>query len=161
MNPFCLYFQVLLVFPGEHSVTIEELAQQYREAHSANSHSAALTNSAPRCPNDSHVRSTAEELPAKAASDGGGPSLPTSQTTSCKRPVSDVESESPSVKRLKPDSTDAPEHSSTGEPVDSAPRSLPYERVVFIDSTWNQTKKIFCDERLKGDFEEITVKSLI
>ncbi|XP_013390514.1 DTW domain-containing protein 1-like [Lingula anatina] len=26
----------------------------------------------------------------------------------------------------------------------------PFDRVVFIDCTWNQTKSIFCDERLKG-----------
>ncbi|XP_066268932.1 tRNA-uridine aminocarboxypropyltransferase 1-like [Branchiostoma lanceolatum] len=28
--------------------------------------------------------------------------------------------------------------------------STPFERVIFIDSTWNQTHRIFNDERLKG-----------
>ena len=28
--------------------------------------------------------------------------------------------------------------------------NIPYDRVVFIDSTWNQTHKICTDERLKG-----------
>lgn len=28
----------------------------------------------------------------------------------------------------------------------------PFNRVVFIDSTWNQTKKIYLDERLKGKY---------
>eukprot|EP00058_Branchiostoma_floridae_P021845 XP_002607335.1 hypothetical protein BRAFLDRAFT_113907 [Branchiostoma floridae] len=28
--------------------------------------------------------------------------------------------------------------------------SAPFERVIFIDSTWNQTHRIFNDERLKG-----------
>ncbi|XP_019628506.1 PREDICTED: DTW domain-containing protein 1-like isoform X3 [Branchiostoma belcheri] len=29
-------------------------------------------------------------------------------------------------------------------------QSTPFERVIFIDSTWNQTHRIFNDERLKG-----------
>ena len=28
--------------------------------------------------------------------------------------------------------------------------TFPYSKVVFIDSTWKKTKKIYMDERLKG-----------
>ena len=33
---------------------------------------------------------------------------------------------------------------------ETATKTIPYDKVVFIDSTWNQTKSICNDERLKG-----------
>lgn len=32
---------------------------------------------------------------------------------------------------------------------------FPLQRVVFIDSTWNQTNKIITDERLQGNHERL------
>lgn len=34
-------------------------------------------------------------------------------------------------------------------------QTAPLQRVVFIDSTWNQTNKISTDERLQGEDEEL------
>ncbi|KAH3825884.1 tRNA-uridine aminocarboxypropyltransferase 1-like [Dreissena polymorpha] len=43
-------------------------------------------------------------------------------------------------------------HSSEDEALSKLEESpkLPFERVIFIDSTWNQTRAIFNDERLRG-----------
>lgn len=38
-----------------------------------------------------------------------------------------------------------------GDGAGAEQRASPLQRVVFIDSTWNQTNKISTDERLQGD----------
>lgn len=66
-------------------------------------------------------------------------------------------SDEPKKKRLKcdelGDSTCTAESSQTGtaETKDTESRQCPLQRVVFIDSTWNQTNKISTDERLQGN----------
>lgn len=66
-------------------------------------------------------------------------------------------SDEPKKKRLKcdelEDSTCTAESSQTGtaETKDTESRQCPLQRVVFIDSTWNQTNKISTDERLQGN----------
>ncbi|KAI3376936.1 hypothetical protein L3Q82_000175 [Scortum barcoo] len=62
----------------------------------------------------------------------------------------------PCVKRLKREdvqgATHTAENSELGTPDEakgSEPRVYPLQRVVFIDSTWNQTNKISTDERLQ------------
>ncbi|XP_076035843.1 tRNA-uridine aminocarboxypropyltransferase 1 [Oratosquilla oratoria] len=42
------------------------------------------------------------------------------------------------------------EETSEKEPSTKKAKILPFEKVVFIDCTWNQTKRIYCDERIKG-----------
>lgn len=38
-----------------------------------------------------------------------------------------------------------------GPPSQKRPRPhLPFSKVVFIDCTWNQTRRIYCDERVRG-----------
>lgn len=68
----------------------------------------------------------------------------------------------PCRKRLKTEqvqgSTRTSESSESGTP-DEAKSSVskvdPLHRVVFIDSTWNQTNKISTDERLQGNHERL------
>lgn len=71
-------------------------------------------------------------------------------------------SDEPCRKRLKTEqvqgSTCTSESSESGTP-DEAKSSVskvdPLQRVVFIDSTWNQTNKISTDERLQGNHERL------
>lgn len=53
----------------------------------------------------------------------------------------------PSIKRLRGESAQA----ATQSPEE--PKEFPLQRVVFIDSTWNQTNKISTDERLQGNHD--------
>lgn len=69
-------------------------------------------------------------------------------------------SDAPMTKRRKCDelggSKCAAESSQTGssaETKSTESRQYPLQRVVFIDSTWNQTNKISTDERLQGKEE--------
>uniref|UniRef100_UPI0037E94E02 tRNA-uridine aminocarboxypropyltransferase 1 n=1 Tax=Semicossyphus pulcher TaxID=241346 RepID=UPI0037E94E02 len=69
------------------------------------------------------------------------------------------------IKRLKRDegqgATHTAENPESGTPDDakaSESRVYPLQRVVFIDSTWNQTNKISTDERLQ-DFVRIELKT--
>lgn len=63
------------------------------------------------------------------------------------------------VKRLKCDDARVGAHTeeesesgTSNQAKGSEPQVLPLDRVVFIDSTWNQTSKISTDERLQGNY---------
>ncbi|XP_014824326.1 PREDICTED: DTW domain-containing protein 1 isoform X1 [Poecilia mexicana] len=64
--------------------------------------------------------------------------------------------EEPCLKRMKGEghaATDSAKDAQTGNPDEaqsSESRVYPLQRVVFIDSTWNQSNKISTDERLQG-----------
>lgn len=65
-------------------------------------------------------------------------------------------SDEPSIKRLKSDevrdathTAESPESGTPDEAKGQESRASPLQRVVFIDSTWNQTNKISTDERLQ------------
>lgn len=67
-------------------------------------------------------------------------------------------SDEPCVKRLRSEevqgATHAAKHSeleTTEEAKTLESRVFPLQRVVFVDSTWNQTNKIVTDERLQGN----------
>lgn len=71
-------------------------------------------------------------------------------------------SDEPCLKRLKNeeahDATHTAEDQGSGTPdeaTSSESRVYPLQRVVFIDSTWNQTTKISTDERLQGNHERL------
>lgn len=53
----------------------------------------------------------------------------------------------PGPKRLKVD-----DESKDTQGGDRQQSTCPLQRVVFIDSTWNQTNKIITDERLQGNY---------
>ncbi|KAG7232614.1 hypothetical protein INR49_008315 [Caranx melampygus] len=55
------------------------------------------------------------------------------------------DSDEPSIKRLKRESVQGATHADEN----LEKREFPLQRVVFIDSTWNQTNKISTDERLQ------------
>ncbi len=109
---------MILIFPGEGSVTLEELAKQCDIQHSeadADCDSTPITETK-KCDKygDNEVTASSESELAtgkRKAEYDAGPSL--------KKPNTGV-------------------------------KIAPFDRVVFIDSTWNQTKKIFMDERLRG-----------
>lgn len=69
-------------------------------------------------------------------------------------------SDEPNIKRLKSEedrsTTHTAEYPESGTPDEAKgleSRAFPLQRVVFIDSTWNQTNKISTDERLQGNHE--------
>lgn len=67
----------------------------------------------------------------------------------------------PSPKRLKHEAPNLTEDCGSGTLIEargSEPRVSPLQRVVFIDSTWNQTSKISTDERLQ-DLLQVELKS--
>ena len=102
----------MLIFPGEESVTLEELAEQFTK-----------------------------QTPAENSPKDG------------ETPGTDSESQPPGPKRG---------HSSSSVEEPSAKKrhttpEVPFDRVVFIDSTWNQTMKIYKDERLKGYFSSFVI----
>lgn len=64
----------------------------------------------------------------------------------------------PSIKRLRRESAQGATHTnenleSPEEPKGLESKEFPLQRVVFIDSTWNQTNKISTDERLQGNHD--------
>lgn len=61
----------------------------------------------------------------------------------------------PCIKRLKRDEDATHSEGTPDEVKGSESRAFPLERVVFIDSTWNQTNKISTDERLQGNHERL------
>lgn len=68
----------------------------------------------------------------------------------------------PCIKRVKSeevqDATHTAENPKSGTPDEAKgfeSRVCPLQRVVFIDSTWNQTNKISTDERLQGNHERL------
>ncbi|CAJ1049360.1 LOW QUALITY PROTEIN: DTW domain-containing protein 1 [Xyrichtys novacula] len=71
-------------------------------------------------------------------------------------------SDEPCIKRLKKeegsDIDTNPESGTPDEMKGSESRVFPLQRVVFIDSTWNQTNKISTDERLQG-FVRVELKT--
>lgn len=71
-------------------------------------------------------------------------------------------SDEPCIKRLKSEevqgATHTAENPESGTPDEAKgleSRVYPLQRVVFIDSTWNQTNKISTDERLQGNHERL------
>lgn len=69
-------------------------------------------------------------------------------------------SDGPKIKRLKSDdnggctpAADPPQSGTPDKTKSCESRQCPIQRVVFIDSTWNQTNKISTDERLQGNPE--------
>lgn len=74
----------------------------------------------------------------------------------------------PCIKRLKSEEIEAAAHNAENpgsgtadEAKDLESREHPLERVVFIDSTWNQTNKISTDERLQGNHERLHLRSFL
>lgn len=68
------------------------------------------------------------------------------------------DSDEPCMKRLKSEEVQGATHTAENQETvtpDEAKgfesRMYPLQRVVFIDSTWNQTNKISTDERLQGN----------
>lgn len=75
-------------------------------------------------------------------------------------------SDEPCIKRLKKEEGQSasqtgktPESGTPDESKGSESRVYPLQRVVFIDSTWNQTNKISTDERLQGNHERLHLSS--
>lgn len=74
----------------------------------------------------------------------------------------------PRIKRLKSEdvrstshTTEHPESGTPDEAKAMESRVHPLQRVVFIDSTWNQTNKISTDERLQGTQEWLHLCNLL
>ena len=153
-----LLFQTVLVFPGEGSVTLEELQEKLGVSTVDKCHqdsdSRRPSISGQNCHSDNTVSAQKDCQPdndtlGKTVERTCSESIDNSTSRLEGTGVNEAETESPlevldsnkgvtSVKRRVTDNSGA---------------CLPIDRVVFIDSTWNQTRSICQDERLKGTNE--------
>lgn len=150
--------KVVLVFPGKNSLTLEELARNSRSKPKDRDNNSDNDQNSCRLSsevgqNESLCKNLKGNNPVNGSSSDKG-SNPTSEepcskeTASCqvleesspyKRKAGDTEGEKSKKQKI-----------SSGEP--------PFERAIFIDSTWKQTKGIIADDRLK-DMTCIQLKS--
>ena len=158
-------FQTVLVFPGEGSVTLEELHEKLGV--STASKSQHVSGPIDKCHQDSDSRQPSisrqnchSDITVGTQKDCQRDSGTLGKTVA----RTDSETIDDSTSRLE--GTDVNE-AETESPLDSNKSemsvkrtvtdngrvSLPIDRVVFIDSTWNQTRSICQDERLKGNNE--------
>ena len=128
-----LLFQTVLVFPGEGSVTLEELHEKLGV--STDSQSQHVSGPIDNCHQDSDSRQ---------------PSISGQnchRDSNCRLEGTDVNEVEHQLEVLDSNKS---EMSVKSTATDNGGASLPIDRVVFIDSTWNQTRSICQDERLKG-----------
>ena len=157
------------MFPSESSVTLEDLAHklcidkvQPREIKDnsvrnktgiQNSKSRELCNSS----EDNHMAEQSDVLKSNNAETDESvelverkePVQVTSEDGIKTRAASDV-SDINCIDVDKGDERDAEDLKIYDQRDEAAAKTIPYDKVVFIDSTWNQTKSICNDERLKG-----------
>lgn len=136
-------FKVVLVFPGKNSLTLEEIAsisstiKQSTENHNdciqnpGRSSSGNMENGSP-CKNPKGNSHFSDE-------DKGG------NLTAEEQDSTDLTLKQVSTKRKNEDTTTEDQKKQRTYLIDP-----PFERAVFIDSTWKQTKGIIADDRLKG-----------
>ena len=120
-----LCLQVILIYPGENSVTLSELAKLQP--------SSQLKDGSIHCEaNQSQADTQNHSNKADTAKVADGPA--TNNVIQSQSETYVVNSEPP-LKRQRHDSNTT---------------RCPFVKVVFIDSTWSQAKRIYLDERLKG-----------
>ncbi|MBN3296334.1 DTWD1 protein, partial [Amia calva] len=73
----------------------------------------------------------------------------TEQLVAAAKRARDSSTDEPAVKRMKCESKPEDGKSSSNQPTEQE-KSSPLKRILFIDSTWNQTNKIITDERLQA-----------
>lgn len=141
-------FKVVLVFPGKNSFTLEELAR--------NSGSKLDNNSGDNDQDSCRVSSKmgqnkslcknlkGNNLMNGISSDKGSNS--TSEDPCSKETASCQVLEESSPYKRKAEETEGEKTKKQKTSI----REPPFERAVFIDSTWKQTKGIIADDRLKG-----------
>ena len=160
-----LLFQTVLVFPGEGSVTLEELHEKLGV--STVSESQHVLGPIDKCHQDSESRQPSisgqncnSDITVSAQKDCQPDSDKLGKTVA----RTDSETIDDSTSRLEGTDvneaeTESPLDSNKSEMsvkrmvTDNGGACLPIDRVVFIDSTWNQTRSICQDERLKGNNE--------
>ena len=151
---------MILIFPGPESVALEELAKQGGPLNMDNTR---LTN---ECGGNSPSANQIQE------SESGGDSLTANQIkgnekTNQKRVINSGkvnQIQEPSLLVGDKDNLETDQSAlrcaddeTNNEPPSKKQRKqrsvyrAPFDRVVFIDSTWNQTLKIYKDERLQGE----------
>jgi hypothetical protein len=139
------FLKVVLVFPGKNSLTLEEMAKQVNGNESV-------------CREDSHT-DDAGDAPADGQNDS--PNMDIKQHNSEPGGESiDMERENQSVSDKttlegKLDNSlllkrKAEDHLGRQKRIRRSIQRAPFERAVFVDSTWKQTKGITADDRLKG-----------
>ncbi|GAB1610634.1 DTW domain-containing protein 1-like [Argonauta hians] len=116
--------KVVLVFPGPKSFTLEELSAV------GSSSSSSSTNT--QTTSETQDRNCEEADTGNNVEDSANNSLRNSTNDSAKRKA------------------DSPSNSPTPCRKYSKLSTAPFEKVIFIDSTWNQTNRISKDHRLKG-----------
>lgn len=168
--------KTVLVFPGEHSITLEDLAktlgiqQHYRERpagsvrkkseNSKNIQTSGVVNQLnsdhTALGDDSHLKtfeirnkgetSRKSEDAVQQMSEDSGEDSESSSKLETQKYAEDQNADKPSDEIVN--------NNENGQRTVTVLKQddyiAPFDRVVFIDSTWNQTKSIYNDERLKG-----------
>ena len=170
-------FQTVLVFPGEGSVTLEELHEKLGV--STLSESQHVSGPIDKCQQDSDSRQpsisgqnchsdiTVLTVGTQKESQPDSGTLGKTEERTGSESIDNITRTDDSTIRLEGTDVNEAETESLLEVLDSKKSemrvkrtvtdnggaSLPIDRVVFIDSTWNQTRSICQDERLKGNNE--------
>ncbi|XP_042326892.1 tRNA-uridine aminocarboxypropyltransferase 1 [Sceloporus undulatus] len=77
--------------------------------------------------------------------------IPHSLQNKCKKNVSnDKDGDTATEPALKNARVELGDDCNLDEQLDSRSKNTPLKKIIFIDSTWNQTNKIITDERLQG-----------
>ena len=160
----------MLIFPGENSVTLEELFERLHPGVQTQEAAQSVVKSMPDSAENSSKPKASEQEGSQCTVEGStfkAVSLGDERPSLLPDKDKMVDSTKPEPARGEP-TVDPTEgcmdtllpgkrvhegQSSTDEPVckKKARSHQPhFERVVFIDSTWNQTMKIYKDERLGG-----------
>lgn len=151
--------KVVLVFPGKNSFTLEELARNSgskpkdTDNNSGNNAQNSCRVSSEIGQNEYPSKNLKDNNPVNRISSDKG-SNPTSEDPCSQVTASGHVPEKSSPYKRKAEETEGekPKKQKTSS------REPPFERAVFIDSTWKQTKGIIADDRLK-DMTCIQLKS--
>lgn len=134
--------KVVLVFPSEDSVTLQELAGMTDDTYIKNTQTTNIVE------NENGVKNLDKQCSNRT------------DCFECKDENLDKNIyENWTVKRkLTDEGNDLPRSETCENMAKRRKIEPPFDRVIFIDSTWNQTKRIYSDERLKG-FKKVELKS--
>lgn len=141
-------FKVVLVFPGKNSFTLEELARNSGsklDNNSGDNDQDSCRVSSKMGQNKSLCKNLKGNNPVNGISSDKG-SNSTSEDPCSKETASCQVLEESSPYKRKAEETEGEKTKKQKTSI----REPPFERAVFIDSTWKQTKGIIADDRLKG-----------
>ncbi|XP_041361255.1 tRNA-uridine aminocarboxypropyltransferase 1-like [Gigantopelta aegis] len=159
--------EVILVFPGEDAVSLETLIQDQSTCgtENVNSDLNSTSEDAPKIAVHKKDDSTNNSIehPSIGSSEENRVSDSCSRNTDVRKRKHGLDNADRQYSSIESDELDrdgAPEERVNAEPVAKKTKTKPmptFSKVVFIDSTWKQSKTIFQDERLT-DLRRVELK---